>query len=266
MHSAEPAVSPLFTDHYVDMGAKDAETTVAARLGRLGLVTLDGLATRKVVLTTARRLLTVAPHRDGDPDGLTVIHDTGRHQGQPSYEGLGSGELAAHTEGSKLKTPPRLLLNACAQPAESGGVCLLTDGRAVYADLAANDPEALEALSEPTAGLFGGHDGTLAPVFGHPSDGLITLRLRMDRLVAWNPLVTPHIRTLAQTIARHQHPLYLKAGDAYLIDNRRWLHARSAFTGQRRLYRALGAPRFTLPAGFTAPEVLQTQASDCEVA
>ncbi|MFE7317826.1 hypothetical protein ACFU7T_32705 [Streptomyces sp. NPDC057555] len=43
----------------------------------------------------------------------------------------------------------------------------------------------------------------------------------------------------------------LHAGEGYLLDNYRWLHACTAFLGTRRCYRALGNPRFRLPHGFT---------------
>ncbi|MFJ5678081.1 hypothetical protein [Streptomyces sp. NPDC093097] len=42
----------------------------------------------------------------------------------------------------------------------------------------------------------------------------------------------------------------LHAGEGYLLDNYRWLHARTAFLGTRRCYRALGNPRSRLPHGF----------------
>lgn len=64
----------------------------------------------------------------------------------------------------------------------------------------------------------------------------------------------PHVRALTETVTRHQQPVHLDAGCAYLLDNSRWLHARTAFSGPRRMYRALGSPRFELPDGFAIPQ------------
>lgn len=242
----------LFAEHYVDLRAPGAEGHVAAGLRKHGLVTLDGLDSRAAVLELAARFLDVARHRDSDPDGLTVIHNTHQHVGRPGFAGLGSGSLAPHTERSGTPSPPHLLLVACARPAEEGGASLLADGHVVYADLALSHPDAVEALSEDSAGLFGGQDGVLAPVFRHMPDQRVTVRLRLDELVRWHPLATRHIRVLTEVLARHQQPLLLDAGDAFLLDNTRWLHARTAFAGPRRLYRALGNSHYLLPEGFVA--------------
>jgi alpha-ketoglutarate-dependent taurine dioxygenase len=256
----------LFAEHYVDLRAEGAAAHVAAGLRERGLVTLDGLDSRAAVLELAARYLDVAPHRDSDPDGLTVIHNTHQHTSRPGFAGLGSGSLAPHTERSGTPFPPRLMLVACARPAEEGGANLLTDGHKVYADLALSHPDAVEALSEDSAGFFGGQDGVLAPVFRHTCDQRVTVRLRLDELVRWHPLVTRHIRALTEALARHQQPLLLDAGDAFLLDNSRWLHARTAFTGPRRLYRALGNPHYPLPEGSAARALGQKAVSVLEKA
>jgi hypothetical protein len=240
------------TGHYVDLRADGAAADLASGLSERGLVTLDGLDSRAAVLELATRHVDLTPHRDSDPDGLTVIRNTGRHTGRPGFAGLGDSALAPHTERSGTPRPPRLMLLACARPAQGGGTSLLTDGRAVHADLVRFHPEAAESLSEEFAGFFGGQDGVFAPVFQPAPDGRIRVRLRLDDLVRWHPLVARHLRVLTETIARHQQPLLLGAGEGYVLDNWRWLHARTAFTGPRHLFRALGHPRFPLPEGFAA--------------
>lgn len=264
--SRTPAPSDLFAEHYVDLRAEGAAARVAAGLWERGLVTLDGLNGHAAVLELAARYLDVTPHRDSDPDGLTVLHNTHRHAGRSGFAGLGSGSLSPHTERSGLLFPPRLMLVACARPAEEGGASLLTDGRMVYADLALSHPDAVEALSEDSAGLFGGQDGVLAPVFRHTPDQQITVRLRLDDLVRWHPLVTRHIRALTEALARHQQPLLLDAGEGFLLDNTRWLHARTAFTGPRRVYRALGNPHHSLPEGSATSSFGQKAVSVLEKA
>ncbi|GAU71130.1 putative taurine dioxygenase [Streptomyces sp. NBRC 110611] len=125
-----------------------------------------------------------------------------------------------------------------------------TDGRAVHSDLQANQPNALAALTEPRAAFFGRADGVFAPVFDHAPGGQLSIRLRQDGLVRWHPFTRTYVPPLRTSATRHQQPLELGAGEGYLLDNHRWLHARTAFLGPRRCYRALGNPRFPLPRGF----------------
>ncbi|MEW1722086.1 TauD/TfdA family dioxygenase [Streptomyces sp. NPDC093109] len=231
------------------------DAVVAARLRETGLVMVDGLFGRSAVLTFAARFMTVVPHRDSDPDGLTTIRHTRRHGDRPGFAGFGSGELAAHTEGSAVPVPPRLMLLVCERDADVGGECLLTDGRAVHAELLAQCPDAVAMLSGPRTVYFGAGNGHLSQVFTAYPGGRVSVRLRQDGLARWSPLVSPYVPYLREAVARHQHTVRLSSGQAYLLDNRRWLHARTEFRGERRFLRALGEPRLSLPEGFTvAPE------------
>ncbi|MEV6404300.1 TauD/TfdA family dioxygenase [Streptomyces bobili] len=208
-----------------------------------GLALLEQLATRRDVLDAAAHVMHITPHRDSDPDGLTVIQDTGRHAGREGFAGLSNGEVLPHTERSSLAAPPRLMMLVCARPAATGGQCLLADGHAVYADLAEHHPDALAALSEPRSAFFGGGDGHLGSVFTPRADGRPLIRLRWDSLARFSPLAQPYLPVLRAAITRHQRTLTLAAGQGYVLDNTRWLHARSAFTGPRLCYRALGEPK-----------------------
>lgn len=213
-------------------------------LHNTGLVTLELLPTRQDVFDAASRIMHVTPHEAGEPDGLTAIRDTGQHTGREGFAGLGSGEVLPHTERSSLPVPPRLMMLVCVRPATTGGVCLLADGHAVYDDLADNHPEALAALSEPRSAFFGGGDGHLGAVFTHrPGTLRPEVRLRWDGLARFSPLLQPYLPVLRAVIARHQRVLTLGAGQGYVLDNTRWLHARTAFTGPRLCYRALGEPK-----------------------
>ncbi|MFB7741899.1 TauD/TfdA family dioxygenase [Streptomyces sp. NPDC056132] len=227
--------------------------SIADQLRETGLVALDGLVTRPSVLAFAPTLMEVTPHRDSDPDGLTTLYDTRRHATRPGFAGLTNRELAPHTERSGIPRPPRLMLLVCASPAVRGGECLLTDGQAIHADLATHHPESLDLLSTPRTAYFGGGDGHAGQVFTPQAGGRISVRLRLDALARWNPLVEPHLPYLLDAIRRHEITLPLRLGQGYLIDNTRWLHARNAFTGDRLCWRALGEPLpqlGPLPVGF----------------
>ncbi|MDX3851124.1 TauD/TfdA family dioxygenase [Streptomyces sp. AK02-01A] len=240
----------LFADRYVNLRAPHANDVIAAQLRETGLVTLNGLTTRQEVLAFASRMMAITPHPHGAPDSLTLIHDTGNHAHRAGFAGLGSGELQAHTERSGTPTPPRLILLVCLQPATAGGETFLADGREVHARLMGENRDAAVALCQPRSAYFGAGTGHTTQVFTVQADGRISLRLRQDGLARWSPIVQPHLPALRSAIATSQHRLLLHAGQGYLLDNHRWLHARTRFTGDRRLLRALGDPRFALPGGF----------------
>lgn len=71
-------------------------------------------------------------------------------------------------------------------------------------------------------------------------------------------MVQPHLPDLKAAALRYQQSLPLKPGQGYLLDNERWLHARTAFVGDRVHWRALGNPRFDLDHGF-APALYAPQ-------
>ncbi|MFI6285697.1 TauD/TfdA family dioxygenase [Streptomyces sp. NPDC051018] len=244
----------LFTAHRVDVHAPEAEHEIARRLCDHGLVTVEGLFTRRNVLTFAKRLMDLSPHPNSDPDGLTTIQHTRRHADRPGHAGLGQGELAAHTDRSQVPRPPRLILLVCEQKAEAGGHSLLVDGQEVLSELLARCPEAVETLSRPRSVYFGTGTGHPSQVFTLHAGGCASIRLRQDELARWSPFAEPYLPHLKAALLARQHRLDLAPGQAYLLDNHRWLHARTEFSGQRKFLRALGEPRFTMPTGFaTAP-------------
>jgi hypothetical protein len=251
-HALAHPAADLFAAHYLSPHGPQADETIAAQLRAAGLVTVDGLDSRAAVLDFAGRLMRLLPHRDSDPDGLTVIRDTGHRADRSGFAGLGSGALLPHTERSGVPVPPRLMLIVCARPAQAGGEIVLVDGRQVHAGLAAHHPDALAALADGQAAFFGGADGLVAPVFDQIGEGRCSVRLRLDQLVQWHPLARPFVPDLVNALDRLRQPMTLAPGEGYLIDNTRWLHARTAFTGARRHYRALGNPHFAMPSGFIA--------------
>lgn len=212
-----------------------------------GLALFQGGQSRADVLALARALMTVLPHPDADRDGITVITDLGAAGEHPGAAGFSTRELKAHTDRSGVCSPPALLLAACARPADAGGASRLTDGLAVYEQLAATSPHAVAAFARPRSALFGGTGGHLGEVFtAVPATAAATprlrLRLRLDELVAFAPDLQVHLPLLRAAIARSTITVQLSAGDGYVLDNHRWLHAREKFTGARTLYRVLGDP------------------------
>ncbi|MFD6435880.1 TauD/TfdA family dioxygenase [Streptomyces venezuelae] len=246
----EPCAPDAFRHHFVDRTRPGAIAEMEALLRSTGLVTLDGLTSRSQVLAFAKQAMDLVEHRDSDADLLTTIRAATGRPRQAGYAGFGTGALAPHTERSSVPEPPRLMLLACGKAAGSGGESLLIDGRTVYAAMHRACPDAVDALARPRTAYFGNGDGHPTQIFTRHGEGRISIRLRTDALARFSPLAQPYLPQLHAAVARNQVPLALKPGQAYLIDNERWLHARNAFTGARLCWRALGTPHHPMPHGF----------------
>ncbi|MFJ6382759.1 TauD/TfdA family dioxygenase [Kitasatospora sp. NPDC092039] len=253
---------PLFDTHGLsgeEFTTDGLDGAVRERAGEVlrehGLLRLARLGGRDDVLLAAGRLMSsLWQHRDADPDGLTVIRDTGHHSGRPGFEGLGHGALALHTECAQHPDPPRLLLLACARAGDSGGESLLVDGLAVLAELAAHHPAAIEAFSADRAAYFGGSSGHFAPVLQQLPAGRWRLRLRQDGLARFSPDAQARLPALRQAIDRNTHRLRLAPGQGVVLDNHRLLHGRTAFSGERLILRALGEAHHALGLGPGFPQ------------
>ncbi|WP_432096386.1 TauD/TfdA family dioxygenase [Streptomyces sp. bgisy100] len=251
MHDAAAGSVTFFTDHYVNARAAQASDMIAVQLRETGLVTVDGLRSRHHVLAFASRLMDLTSHPHSAQDGLTLIRDTGSHAYRAGFAGLGNGELQAHTERSGTPQPPRLMLLVCLRPALTGGDVLIADGAHVYGRLLDSCPEAAMKLAQPRTACYGAGVGYATQVITAHTEGRISIRLRQDSLARWSPVVRPYLPHLRGAIADSQHRIVLQAGQGYLLDNHRWLHARMPFSGDRRLLRALGEPCFSMPNGFS---------------
>ncbi|GJF21026.1 TauD/TfdA family dioxygenase [Streptomyces sp. HO565] len=241
----------LFEAHVTPLVGGFGRTSAVMELLRArGVATVEGLDTRAKVLAFAEQVMTLVPHPDSDPDTLTTIRDRGTASRRPGLAGLGTGELLAHTERSSLPRPPRLMLLVCQQPAASGGDVLLTDGRALHALLMERAPRALEVMAVPGTAFYGDGGGHPSRIFTRHRGERVSIRLRQDALAAFSPLLTPHLPHLRTAIEALQQRVTLDAGQGYLIDNSRWLHARTGFSGDRVCLRSLGDPRTPIPPGF----------------
>src|SRR6266496_1174435 len=222
----------------------DTASELVPPLAEHGLVLLEGVSGPDDLLRLARSIATVVPHRDSDAAGITTIADVGG-QMRSGFAGFSACALNPHTDRSGVANPPVLLTMSCGQPANSGGECVVIDGKAVHDDLAESNPKALRAMNGPRSVLFGGAAGYLGSIFTKVDDR-IAIRLRLDELAQFSPEVARWIPALRATIDRHATMVRFAAGQGYILDNYRWLHGRRAFSGQRVMYRVNGNPRSDL--------------------
>ncbi|MGW4842451.1 TauD/TfdA family dioxygenase [Nocardia brasiliensis] len=236
---------------------QDWAARVAARLAADGFARFERISTRTQLVTLGASLGRIIAHRDSDDDGVTTLENRGGIAKKIGYEGFGAGALPPHTDRSGVAEPPALLVVVCGRRSSSGGECVVIDGRGVYVDLAMNDPEAVHALSQPRTALFGGATGHLGSIFEYAQGGRIRVRYRTDRLVKYSPEITRYLPVLAAAIKRHTLHFGLEPGQGYVLHNHRWLHGRTAFTGDRVMYRLSlePYPDFAIPSGFARPDL-----------
>jgi hypothetical protein len=106
-----------FHAHHADILDPAQQPRVIALLRDHGLVTFTGITDRTTLASAARRLMSIRPHRDAGPDGVTVITDT--QTADPGYTAFTDAELIPHTDGTSLHSPPGLLVLTCQQPARA---------------------------------------------------------------------------------------------------------------------------------------------------
>jgi hypothetical protein len=242
-----------FRAYHADILDPAQQPHVIALLREHGLVTFTGIADRTTLASVACKLMSIRPHRDAGPDGVTVITDTGTTG--PGYAAFTDAELIPHTDGTSLPDPPSLLLLACQQPASQGGTTLLADAARITATLAGQYPAALRALSAPRAAYFGTAAGYLGPVCEPTGPGRARIRLRLDDLAMFSADATPVIPLLRAVITQHLHAIQLQSGEGLLVSNSRWLHGRDRYTGPRIMLRILGdlLPGTGIQPGFPVP-------------
>jgi hypothetical protein len=230
----------FYAHHADNILDPDQQPRVIALLREHGLVTFTGITDRTTLASVARALMSIRPHRDAGPDGVTVITDT--RTTNPGYAAFTDAELIPHTDGTSLPDPPGMLLLACQQPASQGGTTLLADAAQITATLAGQHPAALQALSAPRAAYFGTAGGYLGPVCEPAGPGRARIRLRLDDLAMFSADATPVIPLLRAAITQHLQAVQLRAGQGLLVSNTRWLHGRDRYTGPRVMLRILGDP------------------------
>ncbi|MGW3608201.1 TauD/TfdA family dioxygenase [Micromonospora sp. NPDC005161] len=245
---------------HVDLRDPDSTARILSGLTTHGITIFQGGIERDDLLYAARSLIRIREHRDSDSDGVTTIAQRlASEDGKTSLAGFTDRELLPHTEGSAVCRPPRVLMLACLRRAQTGGRSHLVDGRDLYDEIARTEPAILAALSTPRSTYFGGGSGHLGAVFQQTTEGRIAVRLRLDELARFAPMVAPSIDRLRALVQQHIIPVDLGEGHGYILLNDRWLHGRTRFTGDRLMLRIIGDPMSTyaLPSGFCPAEAPQ---------
>lgn len=242
----------MLPDCHVDITAAGGVGELAAVLAHRGVALFDGVHDEHQLLQLSARLGRLVPHRDSSPSGITVLTDHNQVHAHAGKAGFTRRALAPHTDCSDRPRPPVLVVMACVRSTGRGGDWVLVDGQAVHTELVETAPEILADFSTPRGAYFGGSAGIVGNVFEPGPEQLIGLRLRRDELARFAPHTQRRLGVLTQAIDRHSITAPAAAGRGYVVNNRRWLHGRTAFTGPRVMHRALVDPHpaWRIPAGF----------------
>lgn len=217
----------------VDAASHAAADALAAAIEVHGLCKVTGVTAVAEFIEIVATLAPLSVHPDGDGRPSTALAWDPAHG--PRRAGIGFSDLAMppHTDGSTLRQVPTHVGLWCEVPAPEGGTSILIDGYAVHRHLA---PEARAALSEPRSADFGGWSSPSA-VFTRPSSRL-EVRYRPDK-VSYSEAAVVALPSLVALIAANVRSCALRASEGWILDNRRWLHGRTAIVGARLAHRVI---------------------------
>ncbi|KAJ6473384.1 hypothetical protein C8R47DRAFT_1187546 [Mycena vitilis] len=161
-------------------------------------------------------------------------------------KGYSSQELFFHTDRSGWDLPPRLLITTLKVKSISGGHSMLVDGHALLMHLRLNEPFLYGLITSPKYTSFRGDDGSFTPrpIFDEATG---ILRLRFDDGVQLSATLIENWGKFCDAIYAHSFAIALSEGQSYVVDNHRFLHGRTSFTGHRELLRVLAIPATVVP-------------------
>ncbi|MGA4727714.1 TauD/TfdA family dioxygenase [Micromonospora taraxaci] len=174
------------------------------------------------------------PHQVAD--GLTVIAPHVRANDGDNEAGFTDLSLTPHTDRSLHAQPPSLLATLMLTPARAGGSATLVDGARVLRIVRHRAEDAAIAGLRLRTTTSQPDPPVVEFIPGHAR-----IRYRDDRIAdPYSPDGrTDLVADLRRLIFETARSLHLGAGDGYLVHNHRFLHGRTAFTGDRSLARLL---------------------------
>ncbi|KAL4872398.1 hypothetical protein BDV12DRAFT_142936 [Aspergillus spectabilis] len=159
---------------------------------------------------------------------------------EPSLVGKGysSEELYFHTDRSGWDRPPRILVSTLQSKSTDGGSSMLADSSRILKEIKEQGDGLYELLTSSEHASFRSDNGVFVPrpIF-EKSSGLF--RFRFDDSIQLSASLVTRFSQFFEIIYRNSFAVTLQQGQGYLLDNHRFLHGRTAFTGSRELLRAL---------------------------
>jgi alpha-ketoglutarate-dependent taurine dioxygenase len=232
-----------FQAFYVDISQKNAAQMIQTDLKKRGLVTFDQIHSVEELRLFCSKFGKTLMHRDSDKYGVTRIINREMMLPEDGYQAFTNAALTLHTDGSSIAEPATLVVFWCAHPGETGGLSLFVDGKRIYQFLAEHHPSILQTLVKPRSVIFAGAEAPLeSAIFSKLPDGKIRIRFRYDSLGYYSAPVSSTLPLFLRLLEQHKIMFALQKHQGYIIQNGRWLHGRTAFSGGREAYRMLIQP------------------------
>lgn len=187
---------------------------------------------------TVEPLGNIYHHRDSNSDGYTFIKN--RNMNTKGFKGFSNNFLSLHTDRSSVSTPPKLLATYFSKQSKYGGESNFVDVKDVYNYLNKNYKSELEMLLNIKCSFW---DIKNENVIHHSilslDEDILNVRYRSDSLISFPEKIIPIIDLWEETIKKFQFSFSFKTGNYYILDNRRFLHGRNSFEGEREIIRVL---------------------------
>lgn len=234
-----------FDDYFIDLSQSNAESELVCMINTYGLATFENISNKQQFVEFARKFGAIIESRHKDEyQGTLITHRTDLDQ-RTGYLGLTDKELSFHTDRSSVQYPPLLLLMYSIKPAPAGGFSKLLDGKRLYETLSDQHPDLLKKLLDPNAVIFRESNSTqdkdvkqyIGPIFLEGENGIISVRFRYDHLGYFHASIVPELKNLLEIMEELDISFRLEQGQGYIVNNARCLHARTAFSGDRQMYR-----------------------------
>lgn len=218
-------------------------TQIKQTLQNDGLIILENIKNKQDFLAQVSHLGEIVYHFDSMADGLTHIVNQAQTNKKDAalsnHLGLTQGALIPHTDRSGMETPPSLLAFWIESQSHNGGSSLFVDSHLVFEELSVINPEATQILTRPKSVVFKSEKGLFESSIFEVDEQNLYVRFRFDKMVYFSTEVSQVMPDLLKMIEKCTIRRKLGAGSGYILNNRRWLHGRTHFFGDRSAYRLL---------------------------
>ncbi len=199
-----------------------------------GIVLISDIHMEEDAISIADSLGITLKSIDADNNGITDISNYNQGKNAKNSAAFTKEGLLLHTDRSPIPSPPTLLMNWMSIKDCIGGESLLADGYQIFRFLLSNQPKTLAVLTQPDMACFtDGIDTFTGSIFHFDQNHSLQIRFRYDRCSFFKPEAKKAVEIFLKTAEKFTHIIDFNIGCGYLIDNRRWLHGRRPFEGNR---------------------------------
>ncbi|KAL4808821.1 HAD-like domain-containing protein [Aspergillus unguis] len=166
-------------------------------------------------------------------------------------KGYSNAELFFHTDRSGWDHPPDILISTLNSKSVDGGESLLADTSRILKEIKEQGDGLYELITDAKNSSFRNDDGVFVPrqIFDEETD---IFRFRFDDGIMLSPALVLRFRQMYEIFYRNSFAVALQEGEGYFLNNHKFLHGRTGFTGSRELLRVL----VNLPSPMSAVTIL----------